>query len=73
LSWFAFEHVTAEHPWSICQRVVGSNIAAIDGKPQSPRIYTEQSGSIGSAAGILHAAPMPDYEVPWMREKLRVV
>jgi len=53
--------------------VVGSNIAAIDGKPQSPRIYTEQSGSIGSAAGILHAAPMPDYEVPWMREKLRVV
>ena len=46
LSCFTFQHTSAQNPWSACKPVIGGDLTAIDGKPESPRNYAEQYGSI---------------------------
>ena len=47
LSRFALQGISADHPWSIRKRMIGGDVAAIDGQPESSRTDAEQSGGIG--------------------------
>jgi len=46
LSRFTLQDISADNPWSSGKRVVGVDIAAVDGKPESSRTDVEQRGGI---------------------------
>jgi len=45
LSRFALQSISSDHSWSVCKRMIGGNIAAIDGEPESSRTDVEKSGA----------------------------
>jgi hypothetical protein len=47
LSRFSLQGITADHPWPIRKRMIGGDVAAIDGEPESSRTDAEQSSDIG--------------------------
>jgi hypothetical protein len=53
LTRFTLQHIPADNPWPICKRMVGGEIAAIDGEPESFRAYVEQGGGISQVHPLL--------------------